>query len=280
MSKNQDNSPENNKLAGRQGGENPFSLPENYFSSFSQKMMLKIELADELKEFKLLSAIDKKSPFVTPDHYFAQSSLSTEVKIELTPYEKLVELKKINSFITPESYFETSASQIENRIEWAEELNLYPALNTIERSNGFAVPQGYFETFSHTVREKIFAEKNKTGIFDNVIHIVFSKRTAYALAAMLVLSLGLYIYNAKEVVVSNDCNTLACLDRKDILKDNQLLPMDDESLMEMVNVENLSKNLNESLDKDAKGKDTETSSAEKEDYVIENVDVNDIVDEI
>lgn len=275
MSKNQDNSPENNK-------ENPFSLPENYFSSFSQKMMLKIELADELKEFKLLSAIDKKSPFVTPDNYFAQSSLSTEVKIELAPYEKLVELKKINSFITPELYFENQPARIENRLEWTEELNLYPALNAIERSNGFAVPHGYFETFSHTVREKIFAEKNKTGIFDNIIHLVFSKKTAYALAAMLVLSLGLYIYNAEEVVGNNDCNTLACLDRKDILKDNNLLPMDDESLMEMVDPETLSKNLNKSL-KGTTGKDAETSSADKkdkEDYVLENVDVNDIVDEI
>jgi hypothetical protein len=273
MSENENNSPENNK-------SNPFGMPENYFDTFRSRMLLKIELTDELKEFKLLSGIEKKLPFVTPENYFAQAGL--ESKVELAPYEKLIAVKKENSFITPELYFETARVATVNKIEVADELKEFVTLSNLEKQNAFAVPNAYFENLSHEIREKIFAEKNKTGVFDNVLHIVFSKKTVYALAATLVLSLGLYFYNSTEKVVTTDCGTLACLDRKDILKDNQLLPLDEESLMEMVNVESLSKNLDKSLET-ATGKDAEKSSAdkkEKEDYVIENVDVNDIVDEI
>ena len=269
MSKNENNSPENNK-------PNPFGMPENYFDSFKQKMMLKIELADELKEFKMLSGIEKKLPFVTPDNYFAQSGL--ESKVELAPYEKLVTVKRENNFITPELYFEKAAVRTVTKIEVAEELKEFVTLASIEKENVFAVPNAYFDNLSYEIREKVFAEKNKTSVFDNVLHIVFSKKTVYALAATLVLSLGLYFYNSTEKVVGTDCGTLACLDRNEILKDNQLLPLDEESLMEMVNVESLSKNLKQDLERTTEEK--KEDSKENENFVLENVDVNDIVDEI
>jgi hypothetical protein len=273
MSKNENNGPENNK-------SNPFGMPDNYFDSFKSRMLLKIELADELKEFNILSGIDKKLPFVTPENYFANS---LESKVELAPYQKLAALNKENGFATPELYFETASVVTLNKIEAVDELKEFAMLGSLEKQNGFAVPNAYFENLSHELREKIVAEKNKAGVLDNVLHIVFSKKTVYALAATLVLSLGLYFYNSTEKVVATDCGTLACLDRKDILKDNQLLPLDEESLMEVVNVESLSKNLDKRLqenEKNTKGKDAESGSTEKENYVIENVDVNDIVDEI
>ena len=113
MNKNEENSKPNNKE------NNPFSLPDGYFGSFSQKMMHKIELVEELKEFKLLSAIDKKLPFVTPDNYFAH----IEIKNELAAYPKLASVKTKNGFVVPEFYFETSAKAIISKIELAEELH-------------------------------------------------------------------------------------------------------------------------------------------------------------
>src|SRR5688572_2831070 len=99
MSKNEENSNKNNKE------NNPFGLPEGYFGSFGKKMMHKIELAEELKEFKILSSIEKKLPFVTPDNYFARS----EARTELASYPKLSAVKSQSGFATPELYFETSA---------------------------------------------------------------------------------------------------------------------------------------------------------------------------
>jgi hypothetical protein len=261
---------ENNKP--NKNENNPFSLPEGYFGSFAQKMMHKIEVAEELKEFKLLSSIDKKLPFITPGNYFANS----EVKNELAIYPKLTEVKKENAFVVPQLYFESSAKAIENKIGSAEELKAYPALYSIGKENSFTTPQNYFEDFSPTVREKLvdghpYSHRDEEDGIVRILHIVFSKKTAYAIAAMLVISLGLYFYNSGEETVTN-CGTLACLDKTEILKSNQVTNMDEESLMKLVDPEKLSKNLKEA---------SENSDTKQEtDYVLENADVNDIVDEI
>ena len=190
MSKNEENNNKNNQE------NNHFSLPDGYFNSFGKKMMLKIELAEELKEFKVLSSLDKTLPFATPDNYFA----SSELKSELVSYPKLSAVKKQNGFATPELYFETSAEAIKSKIEIAEELKAYPTLYSITKENAFVAPQNYFEGLSHKVREEIFAVKEENG-FGRVLQLVFSKQTAYAIAATLVISFGLYFYNRGEETV-------------------------------------------------------------------------------
>ncbi len=260
MSKNHDNNSDSNE-------ENPFSLPEGYFNAFSKKMMLKIELADELKEFKVLSGIDKKLPFVTPENYFSETASATESKAELSAYETLVSIKKQNAFAVPELYFERSAKAIEHKIVLAEELKAYPTLNNIKKENVFGVPQNYFDNVSYSVREQILVSVNSQPVLGRVIQLVFNKRTAYALAAMLVLSLGLYFYTANNEV-SGNCNGLACLDKSEILKSSQINNMDEESLMKLVDPEKLSKNLESS--------ETDATKKEEANYVNDNVDINEL----
>ncbi len=257
---------ENSELNGK--GKSPFSLPDNYFGSFAERMMHKIELAEELKEFKVLSSLNKSLPFVTPENYFAQCSAVTETKVELNNYATLISIKKQNAFTTPDLYFEQSAKAIQNKIALAEELNLNPTLTSIEKQNVFTIPQNYFDNLSYAVREKIISEQNNVNSFGKVLHLVFSKKTAYALAAMLVLSLGLYYYNFNTKINTGDCNTLACLGKNEILNSSQIITMDEESLMKLVDPETLSKNLNNSADNDLK--------KEKENYAAENTDINDL----
>ena len=268
MSKNEEN---NNK---KPNENNPFSLPDGYFNSFSKKMMLKIELAEELKEFKVLSSLDKKLPFATPDNYFA----SSEVRSELSVYPKLSAVKKQNGFVTPELYFETSAETLKTKIEVTEELKAYPTLYSITKENSFVAPQNYFEGLSHKLREDITPVQEESAVV-KVLHLVFNKRTAYAIAAMLVISLGLYFYDSGEE--ATNCNGIACLDKNEIIKSNEFInTLDEDALIESVNVEELSKGLQENLKKTKKESDTQSDKETKEDYVLENVDVNDIVDEI
>lgn len=266
MSKNEEN---NNKS---QNENNPFSLPDGYFNSFSKKMMLKIELAEELKEFKVLSSIDKTLPFTTPNNYFT----SSEVKAELSAYPKLALVKKQNGFAIPELYFETSSEAIKSKIEIAEELKAFPTLYSIAKENAFVAPQNYFEGLSHTIREKTIVAPVEENGFGRILQLVFNKKTAYALAATIVLSLGLYFYNSGEETTTGNCGTLACLDKSEIFKGNQLLNLDEDALMEMVNTEKLSKNLKDNLKETSK----ESNEQTKEDYALENIDVNDIADEI
>lgn len=248
---------------------NPFSLPGDYFSSFSQKMMHKIELAEEIKEFKLLSSIDKQSPFVTPSGYF-------ETKSELAQYPTLNALRNKSVFDIPENYFKNAALSTKEKIMLAEEMKAYPTLASIQKSNTFDVPANYFETFSQQLRQTIQDDSNESGTITKVMHIVFSKKTVYAIAAMLVISLGMYVFNTDNGTVNNDCNTVACLDKNDIIKTNQLNSFDEESLIDAVNTDELQKNLNKSLENSS----TSTEEQVNENYILENVDVNDITDEI
>ena len=268
MSKNRNNSNDNSNE------NNPFSLPDGYFGSFGKKMMHKIELAEELKEFEILSSLDKKLPFATPENYFA----SAEAKSELSSYPELSAVKKQSVFVTPELYFETSAKAITSKIELTEELRAYPVLSSINKENSFVTPQNYFEGLSHRMRENIYEHAGESAAV-KILHLVFSKKTAYAIAATLVISFGLYFYNSGTETVSGDCGTLACLDKKEIIQGNQLLNMDDDALMEMVNTEKLSKNLKENIKQTVK-EETKTDKQTKEEYILENVDVNDIADEI
>lgn len=263
MNLNEDNKQSNNE-------NNPFSLPGDYFSAFSKKMMLKIELADELKEFKLLSSIPKKSPFAVPSNYF-------ENKTELAEYPHLSSLKRKDVFDVPVNYFENSARRINNKLEAIEELSNYASLASIAKLNLFTTPAEYFDKSLVQLRSDLTTE-TKVNNSGKVIQFIFNKRTAYAMAAMLVMSLGLYFYNSKtEAASSADCNTLACLNKQEIVKDNQLNNLDDEALIEIVNTEQLSKNLKDKLKQENTKENQEQTN---EDYVLENVDVNDITDEI
>lgn len=262
MNQNGDNNTPKNE-------NNPFSLPGNYFNSFSKKMMLKIELAEELKEFELLSSIDKTVPFAIPDQYL-------EVKSELASYPELSAIKKRNHFEVPENYFEDNAYLLANRIIGLDELKMYPILSGIEKENNFAVPVNYFNQSAQQI--SVSNEVSVSGTKGRIISLVFNRKTVYAIAAMLVISLGLYFFNSKTEAAGTDCNTLACLDRNEVLKENHINALDDEALMEMVNTEELKNNLNSSLNKEEKHTQEKQQSAEA--YVLENVDVNDITDEI
>lgn len=247
---------------------NPFSMPDDYFNAFSKKMMFKIELAEELKEFKILSSIDKKSPFSTPLNYF-------ESKAELAEYSRLMSIRNKHVFAVPENYFYSSASSIINKLEVMDEVTSYPFIASVSKENSFTVPDMYFDKLSEQIVSGIKVMKQNG--HGRIMQLVFNRKTVYAIAAILVLSFGLYLYNSNADAVSADCNTLACLERNEIINQNHLINFDDDALTEIVNTEELSKNINAKLKEEHLGDNEQQST---EDYILENTDVNEITDEI
>ncbi|MDP2386537.1 MAG: hypothetical protein Q8M29_09210 [Bacteroidota bacterium] len=61
---------DNNIEDWKEGQENEFEVPKEYFESLPRKLFSKIELIEELKEFSVLSSIEKKNPFIAPENYF------------------------------------------------------------------------------------------------------------------------------------------------------------------------------------------------------------------
>ena len=66
----------------------------------------------------------------------------------------------------------------------------------------------------------------------------------YSVAALLVIVLGLWVYNTYyKMAEVNDCGTLACIDKIDLVKAKHLENIDTEELYKLVNTKKLEENL-------------------------------------
>ncbi len=90
---NKDNNIEN----WNEGQENEFDIPKGYFDSLPGKIFSKIELIEELKEFPLLSSMEKKSPFLVPENYFETRNF-VKAAIESEQKEEAV-IVKLSGFV-------------------------------------------------------------------------------------------------------------------------------------------------------------------------------------
>ncbi len=88
---------DNNINDWNEGQENEFDIPKGYFESLPGKLLSKIELIEELKEFPLLSAIEKKNAFIVPENYFENRNfVEAAIKEE---YKKEAVIIKLSTFV-------------------------------------------------------------------------------------------------------------------------------------------------------------------------------------
>ncbi len=127
-----------------EGEENHFGLPEDYFDSFSARLFEKIADDDELKEYSVLSSLQKGNPFSVPVGYF-------ESKEELLAFPLLASLKKNKPLTVPANYFENK-----------EEVLAYPILAG-NKANSFIVPNAYFSTLTERITDAISIAEEKEG---------------------------------------------------------------------------------------------------------------------
>ena len=266
--------------------EGKFGLPENYFDSLSARLFKKIASEDELKEYPLLVSLQKNNFFIVPSGYF-------ESKEGLFEYPLLASLKKNNSFAIPSGYFDAK-----------EELLQYP-LMTEYRVKNFAVPDTYFTTLTERITDAVYVEQekeiypllyshNKQDVFNTpanyfenflfdtqpktkVIPLYkriskLSYRVAAAVMLLISLSILFYMQQEKPIVRTNDCNTFACLDKKDILNSGYVLRASDDNIIDLID----EKSLSDSLLLKTKSK---TEKVDMND-VSDNMDINTLTDNL
>jgi hypothetical protein len=236
--------------------EDSFSLPENYFDSFTSKLFKKIAEDEELKDYTLLTSLQKKNPFTIPIGYF-------ELKEDLLQYP-LLSKNKATNFITPVLYFDTLHERITNAILIEEEKEAYTLLYSYKKENIFNTPINYFEEF-----------KIETKVKSEIIPLYKKVKLHYKIAAAITLCIGLSILFYTQQIkpaVMNDCNTFACLDKKDILNSSYILHVSDDNIIDLIDEKQLSDSL--SLKKDGK-----TQKVDMND-VSDNVDINTLTDNL
>lgn len=264
-----------------QNGKNPFSMPEGYFDSFAKKLNDKIELEEELKSFKILNSLKKESPFQVPEHYFETAFNRAEYAQELVEFPVLSQLSKPDWKIKNALYFKNLPDQILYRIELENELKEFKQLSQIHKVSPYQIPVHYFDSLADKIKEQVYFKQNHVSIsiWSKILDHIFGAKLAYAFTVLLIA--GLFsIWNLSDTNSgthkASDCNTLACLDKHELLNDKNLQSLSEENLLEMVDVEKL----NQQITKDIKQNNKESNPAISEEYLLENVNTDQLLEEL
>ena len=236
----------------------PFLLPNNYFNSFTERLINKLVCEEELTDYKTLSRINKEQNFNIPENYFENLKNKLEYKYEISNFEELEKLPKQSLNKTPSDYFEQLENNIKHKLELDSELQEFKTLSGLEKKNHFSVDANYFEKHNQNLTAE---SSTKTTKIVKLRTFVFNPKLA--IAASLILIVGAVVFwklnnNSSTIIQASDCKTLACLEKFELLNEKNIDDFDDENLYEMVDVEELDKkigtedNINDSIRKDGK----------------------------
>jgi hypothetical protein len=247
MSDNHINNNEEGKLLHGISRVYPFTLPDGYFDILPNRISARIESQGELKEFAFLSGIPKEQKFETPADYFEVAANDLECLFEVSSvpqFEKAKEPKLEQAHL--EDYFAALDRKMVERLEAADELKDYAKLRSIDKKNNFAFDPEYFETIADRVKERKYAEVNRQPSFIEKIfaHILRPKMAlSYSMVMIIGAAVVWFYLGSQEKVISGDCKTLACLEKNELLNEQNMNDFDSENLYEMVDVEDLDRQI-------------------------------------
>lgn len=235
----------------------PFVLPQGYFESLSAKVINRIEAEEELKQYAALYAIAKQSYFIVPENYFIKNENLLEYRYELTTFNALAKTPKPILKPLTEEYLDTLSAKILKQIEVADELKQYSTLAELKKENAFAVNADYFESVADKVKERYHSTNTqKISIIEQVLGFIFKPKMAFAYSVVLIAGIGIFFYFIKPNTAvipaeTGDCKTLACLERKELLNEHTIQNLDEENLYDLVDADQLDKQLSDTKDSTA-----------------------------
>jgi len=234
-----------------------FGLPAGYFQKSADSVVNKIDWLEEHKQLPVLLSLQNTNAFKIPLNYF----IGSEQSLALLDYPILKILAKENGFSTPKNYFEESESlELSKVIGDSEDI-----LQKIPKRNNFKVQPDYFGENAQRLEEKVLKRDIK------IISLLRSASLITA-AALLIVALSFWMYNTYFIPVEiKDCGTIACIDKADLLKTNNLENLDNEELYELVNTKELEENLGEGDSKNKLDKLTDSLIKANEDYLLDEI---------
>jgi len=274
MKNNEHNFDEDPKFPFDENGKNPFGLPSDYFSLFEDKLKKRLEAENELSEFPILSAITKINAYSTPDNYFSLSQNKLEHAAELVSYVSLQSIKPTVFNGLDKDYVDSLKESLQTKIELTEELKAYKVLYNLDKEKSFIVPDNYFEDLPLRINDKVHStEHSKVSLIDKALDFIFGKKLALSFGLIIVIGFSIFFYQiSKNSVESINCQTLACLEKQDILNDRSISNFDEDQLMDLVDVN--------SLDKQLQSETIRTDSLQQEEFILDNVDTDQLLEEL
>lgn len=221
--------------------KNTFVVPDNYFETLTKRIVNKIELQEEMQMFEALSKIEKKNIFDLPSTYFNKNE--QDVVSELEEYKLLSKIPKTEFKNLSAIYTEKLKAGVFNKKAIAEETKEFVVLSSIEKENTFAVSPNYFDTLPEKIKERINAKNESVSVFEQVIAVLLKPKVILTCSIAAVLVLVIYVYKPNSFESTGDCKTLACLEKRELLNEQNVNDFDEENLYDLVDVDALSNNL-------------------------------------
>jgi hypothetical protein len=159
--------------------------------------------------------------------------------------------KKRNSFDLPINYFSEFENRLGLKISLNEELKSYPMLSSIRKENIYSIPDNYFDNLLQNIKSNIhYTKEIELSFFDMIIKVLFGKQVAFAFGLFFVIGLSIYFFKSPKTNINySECKTLACLEKNEILNNNQFITnFDDDELIDLVDLQQLNENIDVSAD--------------------------------
>lgn len=190
----------------------PFGVPEGYFDGLASQISARIALNE-----KLISGNEVlKAGFTVPSQYFENLPNHIDFKLSEKEFENQLE----------SSFFEEQSASILNRIALEEKYT---------SDSPFVTPPNYFDSLASSIELKTIAKEKK------VIRPIMNLRWAYAAAASIILSFGIYFYAPKSeisVVAIEKINTDS-LSTADIISTLTTSDISEDELMTHIDIKDL-----------------------------------------
>ena len=167
-----------------------------------------------------------------------ENNINDELR-DLAPY--LFKLGKQNPFVVPGNYFEQLPSLIQNKIK--QEEVFAPILSEIKKENPFQVPQNYFHSLPTIIQERITNEKESwwTQYLNLLRQVFLNPRLTLALGIVVILvTVGVNKFYDSPVSPAR----MEPLTYEDVSNSHYLNEIDEETLIETINSQEVSSSEN------------------------------------
>lgn len=175
------------------GSANVFFVPDDYFYTFPDTILVRVKNDVPAGYFDGLSTIILAKIEGTAAHELH----------EISPF--MADIKKVTPYEVPANYFEQVPV---NTVSIVAEDNLPAVLQGVEKLNSFVMPEGYFEQLADSVLNKVKEESGAKVI------AMPKRRNAilkYAAAAVFtgMVALGVYKYSDNSKITSPETTVLS-----------------------------------------------------------------------
>lgn len=207
--------------------QNGFLSPEGYFSELHSRVINRIGWEEELKDFPILLNLRGQSGMTIPSGYFSKNEANIEILTEKLTFTKLPTADK-SVFLVPANYFNEGSRKIISIIwDTSSDCEINPLFG-LPKSTGFIVPDNYFDSVKAKFENDASAK---------VISINGTKKqwqwwsVAASIIGIILLSV---FFLKKQPAAELTCQSIACLEKSEILNSGVFNLMDESFLMDVL----------------------------------------------